>query len=146
MFDFIKRKFREAIIDPISDSVREKQEQLAETASEYAAPSVFYLLFAITGAVAVILVLLSLSLYIGQLLGSYLYGLFIFTSFFILLFLFVWAMRSCIETALDSYFKCNTMVPVVGTDSRIKHLAFRSQVFFLAGGSTHLQSCVSPDH
>ena len=56
MFDFIKRKFREAIIDPISDSVREKQEQLAETASEYAAPSVFYLLFAITGAVAVILV------------------------------------------------------------------------------------------
>ncbi len=100
MFDFIKRKFREAIIDPISDSVREKQEQLAETASEYAAPSVFYLLFAITGAVAVILVLLSLSLYIGQLLGSYLYGLFIFTSFFILLFLFVWAMRSRIETAV----------------------------------------------
>ena len=89
MFDFIKRKFREAIIDPISDSVREKQEQLAETASEYAAPSVFYLLFAITGAVAVILVLLSLSLYIGQL-----------TSFFILLFLFVWAMRSRIETAV----------------------------------------------
>lgn len=81
MFNFIKRKFREAIIDPISDNVREKQEQLAETASEYAAPSVFYLLFAITGAVAVILVLLSLSLYIGQLLGSYLYGLFIFTSF-----------------------------------------------------------------
>ena len=100
MFDFIKRKFRGAIIDPISDSVREKQEQLAETASEYAAPSVFYLLFAITGAVAVILVLLSLSLYIGQLLGSYLYGLFIFTSFFILLFLFVCAMRSRIETAV----------------------------------------------
>ena len=47
---------------------------------------------------------------------------------------------------LDSYFKCNTRVPVVGTDSRIKHLAFRSQVFFLAGGSTHLEPCVSPDH
>ena len=29
---------------------------------------------------------------------------------------------------------------------RIKHLAFRSQVFFLAGGSTHLEPCVSPDH
>ena len=25
MFDFIKRKFREAIIDPISDSVRENR-------------------------------------------------------------------------------------------------------------------------
>ena len=47
---------------------------------------------------------------------------------------------------LDSDFKCNTRVPVVGTDSRIKHLAFRSQVFFLVGGSTHLEPCVSPDH
>ena len=47
---------------------------------------------------------------------------------------------------LDSDFKCNTIVPAVGTDSRIKHLAFRSQVFFLAGGSTHLEPCVSPDH
>ncbi len=47
--------------------------------------------------------------------------------------------------SLDSDFKCNTRVPVVGTDSRIKHLAFRSQVFFLAGGSTHLEPCVSPD-
>ncbi|EOC27558.1 pre-toxin domain with VENN motif family protein, partial [Neisseria meningitidis 2000081] len=37
---------------------------------------------------------------------------------------------------LDSDFKCNTSVLVVGTDSRIKHLAFRSQVFFLVGGST----------
>ena len=46
---------------------------------------------------------------------------------------------------LDSDFKCNTRVPVVGTDLRIKHLAFRSQVFFLAGGSTHLEPCVSPD-
>ena len=46
---------------------------------------------------------------------------------------------------LDSDFKCNTRVPVVGTDSRIKHSAFRSQVFFLAGGSTHLGPCVSPD-
>ena len=50
------------------------------------------------------------------------------------------------QTALDSDFKCNTMVPVVGTDSRIKHLAFRSQVFFLAGGLTHLEPCVSPDY
>ncbi|MCL5721933.1 hypothetical protein M5Z68_10395, partial [Neisseria meningitidis] len=41
------------------------------------------------------------------------------------------------QTALDSDFKCNTSVLVVGTDSRIKHLAFRSQVFFLVGGSTH---------
>ena len=47
---------------------------------------------------------------------------------------------------LDSHFKCNTRVPVVGTDSRIKHLAFRSQEFFSAGGSTHLEPCVSPDH
>ncbi len=47
---------------------------------------------------------------------------------------------------LDSDFKCNTSVLVVGTDSRIKHLAFRSQVFFLVGGSTHLEPCVSPDH
>ena len=50
------------------------------------------------------------------------------------------------QTALDSDFKCNTRVPVVGTDSRIKHLAFRSQVFFLVGGSTHLEPCVSPDY
>ena len=49
------------------------------------------------------------------------------------------------KKSLDSDFKCNTRVPVVGTDSRIKHLAFRSQVFFLAGGSTHLEPCVSPD-
>ena len=49
------------------------------------------------------------------------------------------------QTGLDSDFKSNTRVPVVGTDSRIKHLAFRSQVFFLAGGSTHLEPCVSPD-
>ncbi|WP_228777212.1 transposase, partial [Neisseria meningitidis] len=39
------------------------------------------------------------------------------------------------DTLLDSDFKCNTSVLVVGTDSRIKHLAFRSQVFFLVGGS-----------
>ena len=45
---------------------------------------------------------------------------------------------------LDSDFKCNTRVPVVGTDSRIKHLAFRSRVF--SGGSTHLEPCVSPDY
>ena len=50
------------------------------------------------------------------------------------------------KRSLDSDFKCNTKVTVVGTDSRIKHLAFRSQVFFLAGGSTHLEPCVSPDH
>ncbi|MBG8783151.1 hypothetical protein FCG17_02305, partial [Neisseria meningitidis] len=36
-----------------------------------------------------------------------------------------------IQKPLDSDFKCNTSVLVVGTDSRIKHLAFRSQVFFL---------------
>ncbi|WP_221409818.1 hypothetical protein, partial [Neisseria meningitidis] len=45
------------------------------------------------------------------------------------------------QTDLDSDFKCNTSVLVVGTDSRIKHLAFRSQVFFLVGGSTHLEPC-----
>ncbi|MBW3891664.1 hypothetical protein, partial [Neisseria meningitidis] len=39
------------------------------------------------------------------------------------------------QDILDSDFKCNTSVLVVGTDSRIKHLAFRSQVFFLVGGS-----------
>jgi len=50
-----------------------------------------------------------------------------------------------LKRSLDSDFKCNTRVPVVGTDSRIKHLAFRSQVFFSAGGSTHLEPCVSPD-
>ena len=50
------------------------------------------------------------------------------------------------QTTLDSDFKCNTRVPVVGTDLRIKHLAFHSQVFFLAGGSTHLEPCLSPDH
>ena len=50
-----------------------------------------------------------------------------------------------IKNSLDSDFKCNTKASVVGTDSRIKHLAFRSQVFFLAGGSTHLEPCVSPD-
>ena len=54
-------------------------------------------------------------------------------------------LHSLFQTTLDSDFKCNTRVPVVGTDSRIKHLAFRSQVFFSAGGSTHLESCVSPD-
>lgn len=102
MFGFIKRKFREAFIDPISNSIQEKQEQLAKTTSEYAAPSAFYLLAAITGGAATVLILLSLSLYIGQLLGSYLYGLFIFTSFFILLFLFIWAMRSRIETAVKN--------------------------------------------
>ncbi|HGP7193375.1 TPA: hypothetical protein ACLRJ8_002231, partial [Neisseria meningitidis] len=51
-----------------------------------------------------------------------------------------------IQMNLDSDFKCNTSVLVVGTDSRIKHLAFRSQVFFLVGGSTHLEPCVSPDY
>ncbi|MBJ7763757.1 hypothetical protein E0W33_05460, partial [Neisseria meningitidis] len=39
--------------------------------------------------------------------------------------------NSNIQRFLDSDFKCNTSVLVVGTDSRIKHLAFRSQVFFL---------------
>ena len=34
---------------------------------------------------------------------------------------------------------------MVGTDLRIKHLAFRSQVFFSAGGSTHLEPCVSTE-
>ena len=53
--------------------------------------------------------------------------------------------RLKIQSSLDSDFKCNTRVPVVGTDLRIKHLAFRSQVFFSAGGSTHLEPCVSPD-
>ena len=51
-----------------------------------------------------------------------------------------------VKRPLDSDSKCNTRVPVVGTDSRIKHLAFRSQVFFLAGGLTHLEPCISPDH
>ena len=54
-------------------------------------------------------------------------------------------LRSLFQTALDSDFKCNARVPV-GTDSRIKHLAFRSQAFFSAGGSTHLEPCESPDH
>ena len=59
----------------------------------------------------------------------------------------IWGMRhEYINRPLDSDFKCNTRIPAVGTDSRIKHLAFRSQVFFLAGGSTHLEPCVSPDH
>ncbi|WP_219199297.1 hypothetical protein, partial [Neisseria meningitidis] len=43
--------------------------------------------------------------------------------------------RRHFKRGLDSDFKCNTSVLVVGTDSRIKHLAFRSQVFFLVGGS-----------
>ena len=37
------------------------------------------------------------------------------------------------QTTLDSDFKCNTRISVVGTDSRIKHLAFRNQVFFFGG-------------
>ncbi|MCL5899000.1 hypothetical protein M5099_09355, partial [Neisseria meningitidis] len=51
------------------------------------------------------------------------------------------AVRFFVYAVLDSDFKCNTSVLVVGTDSRIKHLAFRSQVFFLVGGSTHLEPC-----
>ena len=39
-------------------------------------------------------------------------------------------LHSLFQTTLNSDFKCNTSVPVVGTDSRIKHLAFRSQVFY----------------
>ena len=57
----------------------------------------------------------------------------------------VWKSELGFQTTLDSDFKCNTSVSVVWTDSRIKHLAFRSQVFFSAGGSTHLEPCVSPD-
>ncbi len=37
-------------------------------------------------------------------------------------------------------------VLVVGTDSRILHLAFRSQLIFLLRGSTHVEPCVSPGH
>ena len=33
---------------------------------------------------------------------------------------------------MDSDFKSNTRVPVVGTDSRIKHLAFLAKCFFSA--------------
>ncbi len=118
MFGFIKRKLREAFIDPISNSIQEKQEQLAKTASEYAAPSAFYLLAAITGGAATVLILLSLSLYIGQLLGNYLYGLFIFTSFFVLLFLFIWAMRSRIETAVKNTV-FDLLKPSTATDIEI---------------------------
>ncbi|EGZ45123.1 phosphonate metabolism protein PhnJ [Neisseria wadsworthii 9715] len=49
------------------------------------------------------------------------------------------------QTGLDSNFECNTQAVMVGTGLRIKHLAFHSQVFFLAGGSVHLEPCVSPD-
>ncbi|OSI24309.1 hypothetical protein BV912_02925 [Neisseria dumasiana] len=50
------------------------------------------------------------------------------------------------QTGLDSNFKCSTQAVVVGADSRIKHLAFHSQVFFLAGGSAHPEPCVFPAH
>ena len=34
---------------------------------------------------------------------------------------------------------------MVGTDLKNKTLGVSSQVFFSAGGSTHLEPCVSPD-
>ena len=84
MFDYLKHKIKTYAVNPLTDMVHEKQEALARKTAERAATILFWLTAGLTGIFTLILVLLSLSLLIGQLLGSYLYGLFIFTALFIL--------------------------------------------------------------
>ena len=100
MFDYLKHKIKTYAVNPLTGMVHEKQEALARKTAERAATILFWLTTGLTGIFTLILGLLSLSLLIGQLLGSYLYGLFIFTALFILIFLILLFVRKRIETAV----------------------------------------------
>ena len=100
MFDYLKHKIKTYAVNPLTGMVHEKQEALARKTAERAATILFWLTAGLTGIFTFILGLLSLSLLIGQLLGSYLYGLFIFTALFILIFLILLFVRKRIETAV----------------------------------------------
>lgn len=100
MFDYLKHKIKTYAVNPLSGMVHEKQEALARKTAERAATILFWLTAGLTGIFTFILGLLSLSLLIGQLLGNYLYGLFIFTALFILIFLILLSVRKRIETAV----------------------------------------------
>ena len=100
MFDYLKHKIKTYAVNPLTSMVHEKQEALARKTAERAATILFWLTAGLTGIFTLILALLSLSLFIGQLLGSYLYGLFIFTALFILIFLILLSARKRIETAV----------------------------------------------
>ena len=100
MFDYLKHKIKTYAVNPLTGMVHEKQEALARKTAERAATILFWLTAGLTGIFTLILGLLSLSLLIGQLLGSYLYGLFIFTALFILIFLILLSVRKRIETAV----------------------------------------------
>ena len=100
MFEYLKHKIKTYAVNPLTGMVHEKQEALARKTAERAATILFWLTAGLTGIFTLILALLSLSLFIGQLLGSYLYGLFIFTALFILIFLILLSVRKRIETAV----------------------------------------------
>jgi len=100
VFDYLKHKIKTYAVNPITGMVHEKQEALARKTAERAATILFWLTAGLTGIFTLILALFSLSLFIGQLLGSYLYGLFIFTALFILIFLILLSVRKRIETAV----------------------------------------------
>lgn len=100
MFDYLKHKIKTYAVNPLTGMVHEKQEALARKTAERAATILFWLTAGLTGIFTLILALFSLSLLIGQLLGSYLYGLFIFTALFILIFLILLFVRKRIETAV----------------------------------------------
>ena len=100
MFDYLKHKIKTYAVNPLTGMVHEKQEALARKTAERAATILFWLTAGLTGIFTLILALFSLSLFIGQLLGSYLYGLFIFTALFILIFLILLFVRKRIETAV----------------------------------------------
>ena len=100
MFDYLKHKIKTYAVNPITGMVHEKQEALARKTAERASTVLLWLTAGLTGIFTLILGLLSLSLFIGQLLGSYLYGLFIFTALFILIFLILLFVRKRIETAV----------------------------------------------
>ena len=100
MFDYLQHKLKTSAVNPLTGMVHEKQEALARKTAERAATILFWLTAGLTGIFTFILGLLSLSLLIGQLLGSYLYGLFIFTALFILIFLILLFVRKRIETAV----------------------------------------------
>ena len=100
MFDYLKHKIKTYAVNPLTGMVHEKQEALARKTAERAATILFWLTAGLTGIFTFILGLLSLSLLIGQLLGSYLYGLFILTALFILIFLILLFVRKRIETAV----------------------------------------------
>lgn len=100
MFEYLKHKIKTYAVNPLTGMVHEKQEALARKTAERAATILFWLTAGLTGIFTLILALFSLSLLIGQLLGSYLYGLFIFTALFILIFLILLFVRKRIETAV----------------------------------------------